>query len=154
MSSNMEDCRLLDLPRITLREGNITPVHGTREIPYDIERIFYVYDVPGGAERGGHAHHTLQQTIIAVMGAFTVILDDGRERRSVLLNRAYQCIHIPPLIWSNLSSFSSGGICLALVSARYEEADYIRDYDRFIEIKRGHPVVPSPRGPLSSITEP
>jgi hypothetical protein len=135
--TTVNDCRMLDLPRVALPEGNITPVEGCREIPYEIERIFYLYDVPGGAERGGHAHRTLQQTVVAVMGAFTVVLDDGHERRTVLLNRAYQGIYVPPLIWSELSSFSSGGICLALVSAHYDEADYVRDYSRFIEIKRG-----------------
>lgn len=142
MSSTIESCRLISLPKISLPQGNITPVQGTKDIPFEIERVFYLYDVPGGAERGGHAHKQLQQIMIAVMGAFNVVVDDGRNRTTFLLNRAYQGVYIPPMIWSEVSAFSSGGVCLVLASLHYDEGDYIRDYNDFLATRRRAHQVP------------
>jgi len=127
----IDDCRLVDLPRITRREGNITPVHGSVEIPFDIQRLFYVYDVPGGEGRGAHAHRELQQFIVSVMGSFEVTLDDGLARRTVTLSRAYYGLYVPNTVWAELAGFSSGAVCLVLCSDHYREEDYIRDYDDF-----------------------
>lgn len=130
--SNVERCRLIDLPRIARPEGQITPVVGGQEIPFDIARVYYLYDVPGGATRGGHAHKELQQLMVSVMGSFDVTLDDGTVRRVVSLNRPYQGLYIPRMIWRELGNFSSGGICMVLASLPYAEEDYIRDYDEFL----------------------
>jgi hypothetical protein len=137
MSTTIDDCVVLDLPRITRREGSITPVHGGREVPFDIRRVYYLYDVPGGAERGGHAHRELQQVIVAVMGSFHVILDDGERRKNVTLNRAYYGLYVPSLMWREVVAFSSGGVCLVLASNHFSEADYFRDYQDFVRFKRG-----------------
>lgn len=133
--TTIENCRLMKLAKITARQGNITPVEGGRDIPFRIERVYYLYDVPGGAARGGHAHRELQQLIVAAMGAFDVVLDDGRRRRTVRLDRAYQGLYLPEMIWRELENFSSGGICLVLASMPYDEDDYIRSYDMFQEMK-------------------
>jgi dTDP-4-dehydrorhamnose 3,5-epimerase-like enzyme len=133
----VESCRLIELPRIQRREGQITPVVGGVDVPFDIARIYYLYDVPGGATRGGHAHKSLQQLMVSVMGSFDVKLDDGRHTRVVTLNRAYQGLLIPRMIWRDLSNFSSGGICMVLASLPYAEDDYIREYDEFLECARG-----------------
>jgi len=130
--TTVDDCKLIDLPKITARQGNITPVEGNKDIPFDIERVYYLYDVPGGAKRGGHAHKELQQLIVSVMGAFDVILDDGQQKRTVRLDRAYYGLYVPRMIWRELENFSSGGICLVLASMPYDENDYIRDYDSFL----------------------
>jgi hypothetical protein len=116
--------------------GSITPVEGGREVPFAIERVYYLYDVPGGESRGGHAHRALQQLIVSVMGSFDIVLDDGASRKTVRLDRAYQGLYVPRLIWRELINFSSGGICMVLASQPYEEADYIRDYNEFLECKR------------------
>lgn len=136
MKSTVHDCRVLELPRIHMRQGNITPVHNGREIPFDVARIFYLYDVPGGESRGGHAHRELQQFIVSVMGAFDVILDDATTRTRVTLNRAYQGLYIPPMIWAEVVGFSSGAVSLVMASMPYEESDYLRDYDDYIREKR------------------
>ena len=141
--SSLEDCRIVDLRRIPRREGDITPVEGGRDIPFDIARVYYLYDVPGGAERGGHAHKELQQLVVAIMGSFRIILDDGKRRRSVTLDRPYFGLYMPRLIWREIVDFSSGGVCLVLASRVYEEHDYIREYDRFLQYKFGD------RSPLS-----
>jgi len=122
------DCSLIVLPRIKNRAGNITPVHNSIEIPFDIKRVFYLYDIPGGESRGAHAHIECHQFLIAASGAFEVLLDDGRTQRLVQLNRPYQGLHIPPMIWASEINFSSGSICLVLASHTYNEKDYIRDY--------------------------
>lgn len=137
MSTSVADCRVLPLPRIQMPQGNITPVHGEREIPFDVARVFYLYDVPGGESRGGHAHVHLQQFIVSVLGAFDVIVDDGTTRNTITLNRAYQGLYVPPMIWAQLVGFSSGAVSLVLASLPYEESDYIRDYDDYIRRKRG-----------------
>lgn len=135
--SGINDCRIIELPKISNRLGNITPVEGGHNIPFDIARVYYLYDVPGGSVRGGHAHKELQQLIVAVMGAFDVVLDDGINKKTVRLDRAYYGLYIPAMIWRELENFSSGGICLVLASLPYDENDYYRDYDAFIkEIRR------------------
>jgi hypothetical protein len=136
MNTSVHDCKLIDLPKISERKGAITPIYSQEHIPFEIKRIFYLYDVPGGEGRGAHAHKTLHQFIIAVMGAFEVVLDDGQETKRVRLDRAYHGLHVPPMIWANEENFSSGGICLVLASTPYDETDYIRDYQTFIECIR------------------
>lgn len=133
--TGVEDCRLLELRQIPRREGKITPVEGLRDIPFEIARVYYLYDVPGGENRGGHAHKQLQQLIVSVMGSFDVVLDDGRSNRTVTLNRGYRGLYVPRLIWRELVNFSSGAVCLVLASRPYEEEDYIRDYETFVEEK-------------------
>ncbi len=122
------DCTMLTLPRIKNRAGNITPVHNSVEIPFDVKRIFYLYDVPGGESRGAHAHKECHQILIAASGSFEILLDDGKTIQQILLNRSYQALHIPPMIWASEINFSSGSICLVLASELYNEADYVREY--------------------------
>ena len=135
MVTNVDDCNLIYLPKITARQGNITPVEGVNDIPFNITRVYYLYDVPGGESRGGHAHKELQQLIVSAMGSFDVVIDDGIKKRTVTLNRAYYGLYIPKMIWRELQNFSSGGICLVLASLPYSEEDYIRDYTLFLEQK-------------------
>ena len=134
--STIEDCKILELPAIHNRQGNLTPIHSKIDVPFDIKRIYYLYDVPGGAVRGGHAHKELQQLIVSVMGAFDVILDDGSSRKTIHLDRAYQGLYIPKMIWRELENFSSGAICLVLASLTYDEKDYFRDYDEYLRAKK------------------
>lgn len=133
---SVADCRLFDLPRIQDPRGNLTFAEGDRHVPFEIRRVYYLYDVPAGAERGGHAHRRLHQVLVAVSGSFRVRLDDGTERRTVLLNRPYTGLHIVPGIWRELEDFSSGSVCLVLASERYDEADYWRDYHAFLDAVR------------------
>lgn len=126
------DCRVVDLPKHMRPNGNLTVVENDITIPFVVRRVYYLYDVPGGEERGGHAHKELQQFIIAVSGSFDVVLDDGHERRVVTLNRPYYGLHIRPGIWRELNNFSSGAVCLVLASEHYDEADYLRDYNDFL----------------------
>lgn len=132
----VHNCNLIYLPKIQNRAGNITPVHGQTEIPFDINRIFYLYDIPGGESRGAHAHKECHQFLIAVSGAFEVLLDDGNVQRMVSLNRSYIGLHIPPMIWASEINFSSGAICLVFASHLYDEKDYIRQYDEFLALKK------------------
>jgi hypothetical protein len=135
---SINDCCIIEFPKISNRRGNITPVEGGHHIPFDIARVYYLYDVPGGSMRGGHAHKELKQLIVAVMGAFDVVLDDGIEKKTVHLDRAYHGLYIPTMIWRELENFSSGGICLVLASLPYDENDYYRDYGNFLKaIKQG-----------------
>jgi hypothetical protein len=136
-ATSVDDCRLLELPRIERPQGNLTAVEGGREIPFALARVYYFYDIPGGEGRGGHAHRQLEQVIVAVMGSFEVVLDDGSGRRSFRLDRAYHGLYVPPMIWRELEGFSSGGIGVVLASERYVEDDYIRDYDQFRLQKSG-----------------
>lgn len=134
MKASVYDFNLIHLPKISERKGAITPIYGKEHVPFEIKRIFYLYDVPGGEGRGAHAHKSLHQFIIAVMGAFEVVMDDGHETRRVRLDRAYHGLHVPPMIWAHEENFSSGGICLVLASAPYDESDYIRDYSEFLKL--------------------
>lgn len=127
----LNDCRRIDLPKIADPRGNLTFIEEERHVPFAIKRVYYLYDVPGGAMRAGHAHKDLHQFLIAMSGSFDVVLDDGRERRRVHLNRSYYGLYIPPLIWREIDNFSSGSVCLALVSDYYDEADYYREYEEF-----------------------
>ena len=133
MSISVYNCSILELPRIQNRAGNITPIHNNIEVPFDIKRIFYLYDIPGGESRGGHAHKKCHQFLIAASGSFEVLLDDGRTKRIVQLNRPYIGLHIPAGIWASEINFSSGAICLVMASHKYDEGDYIRDYQEFIQ---------------------
>ena len=135
--TTVDDCRLVDLPKIFMPEGSITPLEGGGdEVPFEIARVFYLYDVVAGAVRGGHAHRTLEQFIVAAMGGFTVSLWDGEARRDIELNRAYRGIYVPPHIWTDIVNFSSGAVSVVLCSDVFEEADYIRDRDEFAEYRR------------------
>jgi len=129
--STVKDCKVLPLTKIHNRAGNITIIEGNKDVPFDIKRIYYLYDIPGGEERGGHAHKELFQLIVAASGAFDVLLDDGKNKKSVTLNRPEFGLIVVPRIWRELNNFSSGAICLVLSSEIYSEDDYIRDYDDF-----------------------
>ena len=118
------------------RKGNLTIVENGKTLPFDVKRVYYLYDVPGGESRGSHAHRELSQLIIAASGSFRVTLDDGKIKRSFILNRPYQGLYVKPGIWRELEDFSSGAVCLVLASHGYDEGDYIRDYNAFIEYKK------------------
>jgi hypothetical protein len=125
-------CSLIDLPKIHDPRGNLTFIEGGTHIPFDIQRVYYLYDVPGGSERGGHAHKALHQLIIAMSGSFDVLLDDGRVKKRFHLNRPYCGLYICPMIWRELENFSSGSVCMVLASNKYDEDDYYRDYDVYL----------------------
>lgn len=128
---SVDDCRIIDLPRINDPRGNLTFIEGSRHVPFDIKRVYYLYDVPGGESRGGHAHRDLQQLIVAMSGSFDVVVDDGTTRKTFSLNRSYYGLYIPTMVWRELVNFSSGSVCTVLASNYYEESDYYRDYDEF-----------------------
>ncbi len=125
---NLNDCKLIDLPKVVDPRGNLTFVEGSRHVPFEIKRVFYLYDVPGGADRGGHALKTCQQFLVAMSGSFDVILSDGTRQNRIHLNRSYYGLYVPPMIWREMDNFSSGSVCLALASGPYDEKDYFRDY--------------------------
>ena len=127
---------MVSLPHISRPEGSITPVEGGSTIPFEIQRVYYLYDIVGGASRGGHAHKQLQQLIVAAMGGFTVVLDDGERRREFPLRRSYEGLYVPPMMWREIRDFTSGGVCVVLASLPYDEADYFRDYDEFVAATR------------------
>jgi hypothetical protein len=131
----IELCKIIDLPKIPEPRGNLTFVESSNHIPFDIQRIYYLYDVPGGAERGGHAHKELHQLIIAMSGSFDVVLDDGKEKKRFHLNRSYYGLYVCPMMWRELDNFSSGSVCLVLASNKYDEADYFRDYSEFMRAR-------------------
>ena len=130
------DCSFIELPKIGDRRGKITPVYNCVNVPFDVKRVFYTYDIPGGESRGAHAHKRCHQFLIAASGSFEVLLDDGVNKRTVLLNRPFYGLHIPPGIWASEQGFSSGSVCLVLASMKYEASDYIRDYNEFINYKK------------------
>ncbi|MDR0866430.1 MAG: FdtA/QdtA family cupin domain-containing protein [Candidatus Symbiothrix sp.] len=130
------DCSIIEMPRIENEAGNITPVQGKDNLPFEVKRVFYLYDIPGGEARGAHAHSECHQFLIAAGGSFEVVLDDGKNKRTVTLNRPYYGLHIPPGIWAAEQGFSSGSICLVLASHKYDEADYIRSYEEFLTYKK------------------
>ncbi|MBR1387358.1 MAG: WxcM-like domain-containing protein [Alloprevotella sp.] len=135
--SKVYDCTMIALDTHHSRKGNLSVVSNGREVPFDIRRVYYSYDIPGGQARGAHAHKQLYQLLIAASGSFTVTLDDGSVRRTFLLNHPYEGLLIVPGIWRVLDDFSSGAICLCLASETYDKEDYIRDYDEFIQYKHG-----------------
>ena len=130
------DCSVVDLPKYMFDEGNLTWVERNKNVPFDIQRVFYLYDIPGGEARGAHAHRQCHQFLIAASGAFEVVLDDGVNKRTVMLNRPFCGLHIPPGIWAAEQGFSSGSVCLVLASETYDESDYIRDYNDFIQYRK------------------
>jgi dTDP-4-dehydrorhamnose 3,5-epimerase-like enzyme len=126
-------CKVIELPKISDPRGNLTFIEGGHHIPFDIKRVYYTYDVPGGSDRGEHAHRELQQLIIAISGSFDVTLDDGHSRKKFHLNRSFQGLYVCPMIWRNLDNFSSGSVCMVLASNYYDELDYYRNYNDFIK---------------------
>ncbi len=130
------DCSVIELPRINNRSGNITPITNNVHIPFSIKRVFYIYDIPGGESRGAHSHKECHQFLIAASGSFEIELNDGINKRTVALNRPYFGLHIPPGIWASEKGFSSGSVCLVYASHKYENEDYIRDYNSFLQEKK------------------
>lgn len=130
---NINICKIVELPKITDPRGNLTFIEAGDHIPFDIQRVYYLYDVPGGAERGGHAHKGLHQLIIAMSGSFDVVLDDGKNKKRVHLARSYYGLYVCPMIWRELDNFSSGSVCMVLASNKYDEADYYRNYNDFMK---------------------
>jgi hypothetical protein len=133
---SVADCRLLALPRMTDPRGSLTFIEGARHVPFEIRRLFYIYDVPTGESRGAHSHHRNQQFFVCISGSFDVELDDGAERRVVHLNRPWTGLHVPAMIWAAETSFDPGSVCLVLASEPYAEADYIRDYGEYLRLAR------------------
>ncbi|WP_312780357.1 FdtA/QdtA family cupin domain-containing protein [Acidovorax temperans] len=134
MNFSIDTCQMVELPKISDPRGNLTFVESQRHIPFGIQRVYYLYDVPQGSERGGHAHRALHQLLIAVTGSFDVHLDDGREKKTVHLNRSFQGLYVCPMIWREIDNFSSGAVCMVLASAYYDESDYYRDYPEFCKV--------------------
>lgn len=131
MQFNLDACQMVSLPKIADPRGNLTFIEGGSHILFEIQRVYYLYDVPGGAERGGHAHKGLHQLIIAMSGSFDVVLDDGVSKKRVHLNRSYNGLYVCPMIWRELDNFSSGSVCMVLASNKYDKDDYYRDYAEF-----------------------
>jgi hypothetical protein len=136
-ATSVDDCRLIDLPQIPDPRGNLTFIEGRSTIPFPIERAYWIYDVPGGRSRTGHAYYTLDEFVVALSGSLTVTLEDGVRTRRVVLRRSYVGLHVPPMIWRRFEDFSTNGVCLVLASTGYDEGDYVRDQETFLELKRG-----------------
>ena len=134
---SIKDCSLIDLPRVNDPRGNLTFIEGGRHVPFELKRIFYLYDVPGGAMRAGHALKRCHQFIVATSGSFDVVLDDGAERKRFQLNRSYYGLYVPPLVWREIDNFSSNSVCVVLASEAYDESDYYRDYEDFLSAVKG-----------------
>lgn len=140
-AATVSSCRVIEFPKISDHRGNLTFIEGGRHVPFDVKRTFYVYDIPSGEHRGAHAHHALHQVIICLSGGMDVYLDDGQEKRTVHLNRPWLGVHVPPMIWAAEGNFDPGTVYVVLASEYYDEADYIRDYDEFVDLvrtARGH----------------
>ncbi len=134
--TSVYDCTLIDLPKITTRGGHITPINNDEEIiPFNIKRVYYLYDIPGGEGRGAHAHKGLEQLFVAISGSFEIKVDDGKTKRTYALSRPYYGLYLPPGLWRELDNFSSGAICLVLASDKYDECDYWRNYNDFVKEK-------------------
>lgn len=131
------DCQVFELPIVHDPQGNLTFIEQKRHVPFEIARVYHLYDVPGGATRGGHAHRDCEELLVAMSGSFEVVLDDGREKKSVRLSRSHLGLYLPPMIWRELIDFSSGSVCMVLASEYYDEADYIRDYGEFLGAAAG-----------------
>ena len=136
IGTSLADCQMLELPRIERPQGNLTPVEGEGDVPFALARVYYFYDIPGGEARGGHAHIECEEVVVAIMGSFNVVLDDGSERQTFRLERAYHGLYVPPMIWRELESFSTNAVCLILASEPYSESDYVRDPDEFRAMQR------------------
>jgi len=128
----LKDCKLIDLNRILDQRGNLSYIEGSRDIPFDIKRVYYLYDVPGGSERGSHAHKNLHQFVVAMSGSFDLLLNDGKREERFHLNRSYYGLYIPPMTLRIIDNFSSGAVCMVLASEYYSESDYIRTYSEFL----------------------
>ena len=133
MTTRLSDCKLIDLPKIADPRGNLTFIECERQVPFEFKRVFYLYDVPGGSERGGHALKTTHQFIIAMSGSFDVVLDAGRGKQRFHLNRSHYGLYIAPMVWRELDNFSSGSVALVLASDNYDADEYIREYREFVE---------------------
>ena len=131
----VNDCSVIDLDRNKNRAGNISIIENNSNFPFEVKRVFYIYDIPGGEDRGAHAHRECHQFLIAVSGSFEIEMDDGKNKRTVMLNRPYYGLHIPPGIWAAEKGFSSGAVCLVLTSHKYNEDDYIRYYSDFLKFR-------------------
>lgn len=127
----ISDCKIIDLRKISDPRGNLTPIESFIDVPFQIERVYYLYDVPGGSNRGGHAHRELMQLIVAISGSFDVVLDDGKDRQKFQLNRPYIGLLISPMIWREIDNFSSASVCMVIASRKFEESDYFRTYEDF-----------------------
>jgi len=134
---SLKNCQIIELPKIADPRGSTTFVENQKHIPFDIKRVYYTYDVPGGAERGGHAHKELKQLIIAMSGSFDITLDDGFQKKKFHLNRSYFGLYVCSMIWREIDNFSSGSVCMVLASEFYSEADYYREYEDFLRVVRG-----------------
>ncbi len=133
---SVNNCNIIQFPKIQNRAGNITPIHNYKEVPFEIKRIFYLYDIPGGEARGAHAHLNCHQVLIAASGSFEIRLDDGNTEKIIFLNRPYFGLYIPPMIWANELNFSSGAVCLVLTSQLFQPGDYIRDYESYKKLNQ------------------
>jgi hypothetical protein len=129
----IENCNVIQLNKISDPRGNLTFVESNRHVPFEIKRVYYLYDVPGGAERGGHGHKALHQLIVAIAGSFDIHLDDGVSKKTIRMNKSYEGLYVCPMIWREIDNFSSGAVCLVLASDFYDEADYYRDYGNFVQ---------------------
>ncbi len=132
---SIDICQIVDLPKIHDPRGNLTFVESNNQIPFAIQRVYYLYDVPGGSARGGHAHKDLHQLIIAMSGSFDVVIDDGKDKKRVHLNRSYNGLYVCPMVWRELDNFSSGAVCMVLASNKFAEDDYLRDYTEFMRLR-------------------
>jgi hypothetical protein len=134
-ATTIDDCRLMPLRKIVDARGNLTPIEGEQEVPFPIRRVYWIYDVPGGEVRGGHAYRALDEVVISLSGSFDFVVDDGARRKAITLNRAYQGLYVPRMIWRSVENFSTNSACLILASLAYDPGDYIRDYDSYRALK-------------------
>ena len=135
---SLERCKIIELPKVSDPRGNLSFVESNRHIPFDFKRVYYLYDIPGGAERGAHGHKELQQLIIAMSGSFEVLLDDGVDKKKFHLNRSYYGLYVCPMMWREITNVSSGAVCMVLASDFYDVSDYFRDYQLFVDAARKH----------------